>query len=306
MPTEATTLGKTIEELCAFRPAAGRRLETAALVAFEDRYKPALDLLDRASQLDASGWDDADRPKPQSMDVLRPRSLAAVNAVRIARLACTGDGAAAAAALLSTLRLRRVLTMSFYASLPMMQAAHGLQSLLTFTSPNPVLLQKIQKSMKQQQTACARETAAVLTRQLAPLRESRRLQRPPRWLRGAENYPHRRNRQQVGAAAARSRAGCRASRVRRGPASGTTALASEARCRRGAGEKVPERSLTIEASRASGILRASVWIAFGQFQSLDRCCTRRGSPRAYARKRGGTRGGEISARARWRVAGRTP
>jgi hypothetical protein len=146
MPTQATTLGKAIEELCAFPPAAGRRPETAALVAFEDRYKPALDLLDRAGHLDASGWDDADRPRPQSMDVLRPRNLAAANAVRIARLACTGDGEEAAAALLSTLRLRRVLTMSFYASLPMMQAAHGLQSLLTFTSPNPVVLQKIQKA----------------------------------------------------------------------------------------------------------------------------------------------------------------
>ena len=143
--TQAATVGKTIEELCAFPPAARRRPEIAVLAAFEDRYQPSLDLLDRASRLDAAGWDDADRPKPQSMDVLRLRSLAALNAVRIARLACTGDGEAAAAALLSTLRLRRVVPMSFYAGLSIMQAAHGLHSVLTFSSPNPVLLQKIQQ-----------------------------------------------------------------------------------------------------------------------------------------------------------------
>lgn len=135
---------KAIEDLCATPPAAESRTQIAALVAFEDRYKPALDLLDRASRLDAAGWDDGDRPKRQSSEEMRPRYLGTVNAVRIARLACSGNGDAAAAALFATLRLRRVLAMSFFGSLSV-PTAHSLQSLLTFTSPNPVLLQRIQQ-----------------------------------------------------------------------------------------------------------------------------------------------------------------
>jgi hypothetical protein len=139
-----TGIAKTIEDLCAGPAAAQSRTEqVAALQAFEDLYKPALSLLDRGSQLDAAGWDDADRPKRNSMEEMQPANLATVNAVRIARLACTGNGDAAAA-LLATLRLSRVRAAGFYSRLPA-QTAHSLQSLLTFTSPNPALLQKIQQ-----------------------------------------------------------------------------------------------------------------------------------------------------------------
>jgi hypothetical protein len=132
-----------IEELCAIPPAADSRTGIATLVAFEERFKPTLDLLDRASRLDADGWDDADRPKRNSIEEMRLPTLATVNAARIARLACTGNGDAAASALVATLRLRRVLT-SLNARLSV-QTAHGLQSLLTLTSPSPALLQQIQQ-----------------------------------------------------------------------------------------------------------------------------------------------------------------
>jgi hypothetical protein len=138
-------VAKAIKELCEFPQAgAGRKEQVATLQAFEDPYNTALALLDRASRLDSAGWDDADRPKRSSMEEVRPRDLGMVNAVRIARLACTGNGDPAAAALLSTLRLRRVLAASYPRLIPS-QTAHSLQSLLTFTSPDPELLQSIQQ-----------------------------------------------------------------------------------------------------------------------------------------------------------------
>jgi hypothetical protein len=144
--SDVVTVRKTIEDLCAVPPAEGTRTEQiAALQSIEDRYKPALELFDRASRLDAAGWDDADRPKRFSMEEMRPRNLGLVNAVRIARLACTGHADPAAAALFSTLRLRRVLTLSYYLSRSSVTTAHSLQSVLTFTSPNPALLQEIQQ-----------------------------------------------------------------------------------------------------------------------------------------------------------------
>jgi hypothetical protein len=141
-------VAKAIQELCAFPPADGsRREQVATLQAFEDPYNRALELLDRASGLDSAGWDDADRPKRSSMEEVLPRNLGMVNAVRIARLACTGNGDPAAAALLSTLRLRRVLRAS-YPRLLLPQTAHSLQSLLTFSSPDPELLQNIQQEFE--------------------------------------------------------------------------------------------------------------------------------------------------------------
>ena len=154
--------------------------------------------------------------------------------------------------------------------------------------------------------ACARETDAVLTRLLVVLRESRRIQRSSRWLRGAANYPDRGNRNHVGAAAAGSRNGFRASRVRRSHRGGTTALARQARCSRQVGEEVSKRSFTIAASGASCVPRASIWIAFGQREPLDRCRTRCGRARACPRECGRACSGEVSARARWRAASRTP
>ena len=85
----------------------------------EAAYAEVLTLLDRASALDAAGWDDADRPRRQSMAAMGPRSAGVINLVRIARLACTGDGEGAASALLATLRLRRVLPPSFFGLLPL-------------------------------------------------------------------------------------------------------------------------------------------------------------------------------------------
>lgn len=138
-------VAKAIQELCEFpRSGVSRREPVATLQAFEDPYKAALELLDRASRLDSAGWDDADRPKRFSMEEGRPGNLGMVNAVRIARLACTGNGEPAAAALLSTLRLHRVVAASYPRLLPS-QTAHSLQSLLTFSSVNPALLQSIQQ-----------------------------------------------------------------------------------------------------------------------------------------------------------------
>ena len=92
-----TPSGMTIEELCALPPGApGRAERIAALRQIEATYAEVLTLLDRASALDAAGWDDADRPRRQSMAAMGPRSAGIINLVRIARLACTGDGEGAA------------------------------------------------------------------------------------------------------------------------------------------------------------------------------------------------------------------
>jgi hypothetical protein len=140
-----TPVGKTIEELCALLPGdAGRAERIAALREVEAPYAEVLDLLDRASALDAAGWDDADRPRRQSLAAMGPRSAGVVNMVRIGRLACTADGEGAAAALLATLRLRRVLPPSFFGLLPL-QTSHSLQSLLTLTSPSDRMLETLQK-----------------------------------------------------------------------------------------------------------------------------------------------------------------
>jgi hypothetical protein len=134
----------TIEELCALPPGdAGRAQRAAALREIEAPYDEALGLLDRAARLDAAGWDDADRPQRYGPEAMGPRNAGLVNVVRIARLACTGDGDAAAAALLATLRLRRVIApMSF--ALPL-QTTHSLQALLTSSSPSGQILETLQK-----------------------------------------------------------------------------------------------------------------------------------------------------------------
>jgi hypothetical protein len=137
--------GKTIEELCTLPPGdAGRAQRVAALRDFEASYAEAMDLLDRAAALDAAGWDDADRPERQSYALSPPRSAGIVNVARIARLACSGDGEAAAAALLATLRVRRVLSPPFFGALPI-RTVHSLQSLLTFTAPSEAILERLQK-----------------------------------------------------------------------------------------------------------------------------------------------------------------
>jgi hypothetical protein len=137
-------IGKTIEEVCDL-PAGdpGRVERLAALRRVEDPYAPALALLDRATALDAHGWDERDRPNPQSLEAMQPRHLASVNALRIARYACGGDGEAAAAALLGTLRLHRVLSAALLSPVTL-PTAHGLHSMLTLTAPSEPALERIQ------------------------------------------------------------------------------------------------------------------------------------------------------------------
>jgi hypothetical protein len=135
---------RRIEGLCSPTSDSPRPEQMAALHALEDPFTPALDLLDRATSMDVAGWDDADRPRRLSMEELRARNLARLNAIRIARLACADRNAdAAARALLATIRLQRVVPPAFFASTGM-RTVHGLQSLLTFTAPDPSLLQTLQ------------------------------------------------------------------------------------------------------------------------------------------------------------------
>lgn len=140
----AASLRPTIETLCGLTPSSTARAgDIAALQAFEDSHKPELDMLDRASRLDAAGWEDQDRPRRNSLEETGAANLGVVNAVRIARLGCTGSVEPAAAALYSTLRLRRMLPASFYNYDPL-PTAHGLHALLTSTSSTVPLLREIQ------------------------------------------------------------------------------------------------------------------------------------------------------------------
>src|SRR5262245_5416429 len=118
-------LGKVIEELCSDNGGAGK---AEILGTFEKRYAAVFDLLDRAGHLDASGWDDPDRPRRGSIEEMHSITAARANVVRIARAACTGEPDAAAAALFSTLRLRRM----WYAGPIFTPTAHSLQVLLSW------------------------------------------------------------------------------------------------------------------------------------------------------------------------------
>ena len=165
---KAAALSKAIEAACSqdVEPAA-RSQQARVLRQFEDSYQPVFDLLERASQLDAAGWDDADRPEPRSMQ-MRPITLARVNVVRIARLACAGDGDAAARALLASLRLRRVWIGALIGPIAL-QTAHSLESLLTLTPPSSTLLEALQHEYivaadeKRFQDRMARERAMWLS-----------------------------------------------------------------------------------------------------------------------------------------------
>ena len=141
---QAAALAETIDRLCepGADPAA-RNAQSRVLLEFEQSYPPVFDLLERASELDAKGWTDADRPQRRSIQEMRPLILVRANAVRIARLACTGDGDGAARAVLSTLRLRHVWSGGVLGPVAM-QTSHGLQSLLTNSAPSPALLQRIE------------------------------------------------------------------------------------------------------------------------------------------------------------------
>jgi hypothetical protein len=140
----AATLSKTIEAACSqdVEPAV-RSEQIRVLRQFEDSYQPLFDLLERASQLDARGWDDVDRPQGQSVQQIRPITLARANVVRVARLACAGEGDAAARALLASLRLRRVWTGTLIGPITQ-HTSHGLQSMLTLSTPSSHLLEQLQ------------------------------------------------------------------------------------------------------------------------------------------------------------------
>jgi hypothetical protein len=143
--TQIADTAKLIEQLCQPPANPARQSERVrALRSLEAPYARALESLDRATRLDAVGWDERDRPRRGSMEELRPRNIARLNAIRIARLACAAnDGDEAANALLATLRLRRVVPLSLFGSTTM-RTAHSLENLLTFTSPAPSLLQQLQ------------------------------------------------------------------------------------------------------------------------------------------------------------------
>lgn len=166
---KAAALSKAIEAACSQDVEPAIRSEHArVLLQFEDSYQPVFDLLERASQLDATGWDDGDRPERRSMQEMRPITLARVNVVRIARLACAGDGDAAARALLASLRLRRVWIGALIGPIAL-QTAHSLQSLLTFNTPSSNLLEELQREYivaadeKRFQDRMARERAMWLS-----------------------------------------------------------------------------------------------------------------------------------------------
>jgi hypothetical protein len=73
---QAARLSKSIEGVCSHDVEPSVRSQQArVLLEFEDSYQPVFDLLERASQLDALGWDDADRPNRQSMQEMRPITL---------------------------------------------------------------------------------------------------------------------------------------------------------------------------------------------------------------------------------------
>jgi hypothetical protein len=141
--SETVAATKAIEQLCTSPADSSRSEPVRVLRAIEDSFAPAFDALDRATRLDAAGWDEGDRPRRMSMEEMRPVKLARLNAIRIARLACTGHGDDAGDALLATLRLGRMIPLAFFSG-NAVRSAHSLHVLLTFTSPDPLLLQKIQ------------------------------------------------------------------------------------------------------------------------------------------------------------------
>ena len=134
-----------IEKLCQSPGDGPARTEQIRILrALEEPYTPAFELLDRAATLDAQGWQVADRPRRNSPEEFRSRNLARLNAMRIARLACSGEGVEASAALLSTLRLGRMIPLHFFGR-NLLPTGHSLHAVLTSALPDPLLLAKIQR-----------------------------------------------------------------------------------------------------------------------------------------------------------------
>jgi hypothetical protein len=135
---QVATLGRTIEQLCSD---AGGTGQADILRAFERRYTAVFDLVDRAGNLDVAGWDDADRPRRGSIEEMQSITPARANVVRIARAACAGETDAAAAALFSTLRLRRM----WYFGPIFTPTAHSLHAVLSWGTVSPAWLEKLQR-----------------------------------------------------------------------------------------------------------------------------------------------------------------
>ena len=136
---QVVTLAKTIEEFCSDGNRGPGKADN--LSAFERRYSAVFDLLDRASNLDVAGWDDADRPRRGSIEEMQSITPARANVVRIARTACAGETDAAAAALFSTLRLRRM----WYFGPIFTPTAHSLHVVLSWGTVSPAWLEKLQQ-----------------------------------------------------------------------------------------------------------------------------------------------------------------
>ena len=144
---QVVTLGQTIEKLCSDNIGAG---SADTLHAFEERYTAVFDHLDRAGNLDVAGWDDADRPRRGSIDEMQSITPARANVVRIARRACTGETDAAAAALFSTLRLRRMHYGPVFTP-----TTHSLHAVLSWGTVSPAWLESLQREF----TALSDDTA---------------------------------------------------------------------------------------------------------------------------------------------------
>ena len=146
-PRWLTETSKLIEDFCTTSDPATRQARETSLKSLEDHYTRAFDALDRATALQANGWDPADAPPRNSLDEYLPTELAQINLVRVARLACSGEGEAAGYALVGTLRLRRV----FYRWTGVnfgVPTRHSLQLVLTAGAP-PTLLDKLQQEYQQ-------------------------------------------------------------------------------------------------------------------------------------------------------------
>ena len=105
-----------------------------------EQYAPALELLDRATRLDARGLDYGD----DTIYGFPNRSLADVNALRIARLAFLGESEAASQALVGTLRIRRAYADVRGLNSPLDSGA-SLRLILSFAPPAELGLRALQQ-----------------------------------------------------------------------------------------------------------------------------------------------------------------
>jgi hypothetical protein len=151
-PLEASKLPlqetiKAIEALSGLpRSEAARDVRLDGLRRIEASYARTLDLLERASALDAAAPEELE----SSRELWTLRRIADVNTVRIARLAFAGDGNAAAAALISTQRLRRF-SPAWMAARDPFRTTHSLGLTLGFGSPSEPALQQLQREYEKAQ-----------------------------------------------------------------------------------------------------------------------------------------------------------